>query len=139
MVEYEENLNLSMIEKNPATIANTKNDDIKSHYTIEAGIRARYTCAALDLFKERCDFVKLDGIIKKLQRAIISKGLIVKIKNDQFWSEEQKRLITVKQVCVLVSYRNRNDEWKQKDYEILKTCSLLEVCECLKDIWEAVR
>ena len=83
--------------------------------------------------------MKLDGIIKKLQRAIISKGLIVKIKNDQFWSEEQKRLITVKQVCILVSYRNRNDEWKQKDYEILKTCSLLEVCECLKDIWEAVR
>ena len=53
MVENEENLNLSRIEKNPATIANTKNDDIKSHYTIEAGIRARRISAALDLFLEK--------------------------------------------------------------------------------------
>lgn len=83
--------------------------------------------------------MRLDGIIKKLQRAIISKGLIVKIKNDQFWSEEQKRLITTKKVCVPITYRNTKDEWKQKDFEILKTCSLLDVCECLKDIWEAVR
>ena len=67
--------------------------------------------------------LKLDGIIKKLQKAIISKGLIVKIKNDQFWSEEQKRLINVKQICILTSYQNKNGEWTQKDYEILKNDS----------------
>ena len=106
---------------------------------IGVGIKARYGVPRLICFYRKGDFVKLDGIIKKLQRAIISKGLIVKIKNDQFWSEEQKRLITVKQVCILVSYCNKNGEWKMKDYEILKTCSLLEVCECLKDIWVAIR
>lgn len=83
--------------------------------------------------------MRLNQIMRKLQRAILQTGLPVKIGTSQFYSPEQNRMITIYILSVRVTYRNKNEEWKEKDYEILRTASQVETLECLKDIWEAVR
>lgn len=84
--------------------------------------------------------MNLNGKMKKLQTAIIKNGLVIKIHTNQFFSVEQKRMITSYRICTPVScfYEKRN-EWKIKDYEILNTCSMPDVIFCLRDIYEVVR
>lgn len=76
-------------------------------------------------------------IIKKLQKAILSRGLIVKIGTSQFYRKEQERLITITVISTPV-FRQTKKGWKDCDYEILRTASQYDVVECLKEIWEAV-
>lgn len=81
----------------------------------------------------------MNQIMRKLQRAILQTGLPVKIGTAQFYSEEQKRMITIYILSVRITYQNTRKEWKERDYEILRTASQVETVECLKDIWEAVK
>ena len=78
------------------------------------------------------------GIMRKLQQAILRTGLVIKINSYQFYSEEQKRLISKYRIITPVFRQNKNGEWKDIDYEVLSTCSLVEVVECLNDIYKAV-
>ncbi len=48
--------------------------------------------------------MNLNGISKKLQRAIIQTGLIVKVGTTQFYSNEQKRLINGKRYLPFTVY-----------------------------------
>lgn len=80
----------------------------------------------------------LKGIMRKLQQAILRTGLVIKINSYQFYSEEQKRLISKYRIITPVFRQNKNGEWKDIDYEVLSTCSLVEVVECLNDIYKAV-
>lgn len=81
----------------------------------------------------------LKGKVKKLQTAIVKRGLIIKINQNQFYSEEQKRMITIYRIITPVYAFNENkQEWKTKDYEILKTASITDVIFCLIDIYKAV-
>lgn len=83
--------------------------------------------------------MNLNGVMRKLQRAILQTGLVIKIGTTQFYSVEQKRMITIYILSTRVLQKNRRDEWKEKDYEILRTASQIEVVNCLNDIWQAVR
>ena len=84
--------------------------------------------------------MNLKGRMKKLQTAIVKTGLVIKINTYQFYSDEQKRMITSYQICTPISYfSERKQEWKIMDYEILKTCSMPEVICCLLDIYKAVK
>lgn len=83
--------------------------------------------------------MNLNSIMRKLQRAIIQKGLIIKIGSTQFYSAEQKRMITIYILSTRVLQKNQRDEWKEKDYEILRSASQIEIVNCLNDIWQAVR
>lgn len=77
--------------------------------------------------------------MKKLQTAIVKTGLVIKIHTSQFYSAEQKRMITSYRVCTPIDYYSEKcEEWKITDYEILKTCSMPEVIFCLFDIYKAV-
>ena len=71
----------------------------------------------------------LNGIMKKLQRAILSTGLIIKIGSSQFYSADQKRMITM---------WTRNG-WRVRDMEIIRTASQVDVVMTLKEIWEQSR
>lgn len=83
--------------------------------------------------------MNLNGKMRKLQRAVISKGVIAKINNRQFYSETKKCVITCYQLCILIDfYDEKAGEWKKKDYEILKTCSVPDIIFCLFDIYKAV-
>lgn len=82
---------------------------------------------------------KLNNTMRKLQRAIITKRLIIKIGTSQFYSEEQKRIITVYILSTPYMTQNRHGDWKIRDLEILRSASQLEITMCLKYIWEAVR
>lgn len=83
--------------------------------------------------------MNLNAIMRKLQRAILQKGLVVKIGSTQFYSAEQKRMITIHILSTRITYRNTHEEWKEKDYEILRSASQIEIVNCLNDIWKAVR
>lgn len=80
------------------------------------------------------------GKIKnKLQRAILQRGIVIKIGTTQFYSKEQNRMITIHILSTRITYQNTNGEWKEKDYEILRSSSQVEIINCLNDIWQEVR
>lgn len=78
--------------------------------------------------------------MKKLQTAIINTGLVIKINSSQFYSAEQKRMITSYRIMTPAEVHDeKKGAWKEKDIEILKTCSMPDVIFCLLDIYKAVR
>ena len=81
----------------------------------------------------------LNSIAKKLQKAILQKGLVIKMGTSQFYSVEQNRLITMHILSTRVLERKKNGEWKYYDYEIIRTASQIEIVNCLNDIWRAVK
>ncbi len=83
--------------------------------------------------------MNLNSIMRKLQRAILQKNLVIKIGTTQFYSAEQKRMITMYNLSTRITYRNTRGDWKEKDYEILRSASQIEIVNCLNDIWQAVR
>lgn len=83
--------------------------------------------------------VNLNGISKKLQRAILQTGLIIKYSQKQFYSAEQNRLINIYILSTPIMGRDRYGEWKEKDLELIRTTSQLEIVNCLKDIWDEVK
>nr|DAH82699.1 MAG TPA: hypothetical protein [Caudoviricetes sp.] len=85
------------------------------------------------------NMANLKAATRKLQKAILSTGLIIKIGTSQFYSHEQERLITVTIISTPVFRPTKRGEWKDCDYEILRTASQYDVVMCLKEIWEAVR
>lgn len=83
--------------------------------------------------------MNLNGKVKKLQTAIIKTGLVIKINSNQFYSADQKRMITSYRVCTPVTYfSEKYNEWKTTDYEIIKTCSVPDIVICLADIYKVV-
>ena len=70
----------------------------------------------------------LRGKMKKLQTALVKRGMIIKINQRQFYSEDQSRMITSYSIVTPVEcYYPGKEEWKTKEYEILKTCSMVDV------------
>lgn len=82
--------------------------------------------------------MNLNVTMKKLQRAILSVGLVIKISTSQFYSEEQDRMITM-WILTTPALQNGRNGWKMRDYEILRTASAIEVVKCLVDIWEQAK
>ena len=82
--------------------------------------------------------MNLNLTLKKLQRAILSTGLVVKIGTSQFYSPEQERMITMRILSTLTLQETRNG-WRMRDYEILRTASAVEAVKCLADIWEQTK
>lgn len=81
----------------------------------------------------------LKGKVKKLQTAIVHRGLIIKINQNQFYSEDQKRMITIYRIITPVcTFKKNKQEWKTEDYEILKTASMPDVIFCLLEIYKEV-
>lgn len=77
----------------------------------------------------------LSAIVKKLQRAILSTGLVIKIGSSQFYSADQGRMITMWSLSTPVMEYSK-DKWKMRDLEILRTASQADVVMTLKEIWE---
>ena len=82
--------------------------------------------------------MNLKGIVKKLQNALLSVGLIIKIGSSQFYSSDQGRMITV-WILSTPTLQNGKNGWKMRDYEILRTASTVEAVKCLAEIWEQIK
>jgi hypothetical protein len=82
--------------------------------------------------------MNLNLIMKKLQRAITGKGLVIKINTSQFYSEDQGRMITVYLLVTPTWQQCRDGTMKMKDYEVLRTASGIDIVKCLVDIHKAV-
>ena len=63
----------------------------------------------------------LNAIIKKLQRALVKNGQIVKIGTTQFYSKEQERMITMYILSTPVDFLGKAGVWKQIDERNKKT------------------
>lgn len=75
---------------------------------------------------------------KKLQKALLTKGIIYKINTYQFYSEEQNRFITGYRITEKQSYEKKNGEMSVKDVELLNTCSQVEVLQWFAEEWRKV-
>ena len=82
--------------------------------------------------------MNLNLTLKRLQRAILSAGLVVKIGTSQFYSPEQGRMITMWILSTPTLQETRNG-WRMRDYEILRSASAVEVVKCLADVWEQTK
>lgn len=82
--------------------------------------------------------MNLKGIVKKLQNALLSVGLIIKIGSSQFYSSDQGRIITV-WILSTPTLQNGRNGWRMRDYEILRTASTVEAVKCLAEIWEQTK
>ena len=80
----------------------------------------------------------INVIMKKLQRAILQTGLVVKIGTSQFYSDEQDRIITMYILSTPTLQQKKDGTWKMRDYEILRSASMIDVVECLNEIYKAV-
>lgn len=78
--------------------------------------------------------MNLNTTIKKLQRAILSTGLVIKIGTSQFYSPEQGRVITM-WILSTATLQNGRNGCRMRDYEILRSASVVEVVKCLAEIW----
>lgn len=83
--------------------------------------------------------MNFNNIMKKLQRAILETGLIIKFSTNQFYSIEQRRMITMWILSTPVLQKNKYGEWKTKDYEILRSASGIDIVKCLQEIWEEAK
>ena len=83
--------------------------------------------------------MNINGTIKKLQTAILQSGLIITISRSQFYSADQKRFVPIITLSTKVSSLNKKNEWKEKEFEIIRTSSQIDVMLCLVDIYKAVR
>ena len=79
--------------------------------------------------------MNFNSIMKKLQRAILQPGLVVKIGTSQFYSAEQDRMITMYILSTPTLHKNQKEQWKMCDYEILRSASVIEIVTCLQEIW----
>ncbi len=82
--------------------------------------------------------MNIKSTIKKLQTALIQKGVIYKINTYQFFSEEQNRMITGYKVTERQPYKKKNGEMSEKDVELLNTCSQVEVLKWFVEKWKEV-
>ena len=82
----------------------------------------------------------LNGKMRKLQTAIIKNGLVVKINTDQFYSADQKRMITgYRLMTPYLYYSKKYHEYKTGDFEILHTYSVVDLIFCLLDIYRQMQ
>lgn len=72
---------------------------------------------------------------KKLQKALLTKGIIYKINTYQFYSKEQHRFITGYRITEKQAYKKKNGEMFVKDVELLNTCSQVEVLKWFAEEW----
>ena len=79
---------------------------------------------------------KLNRLMRKLQMAIINKGVKVKVNTNQFFMQEKGKMAT----CYTVTQRKWSDsKGKMTDQVVLKTCSTVEVIKFLAKLLEELQ
>lgn len=79
---------------------------------------------------------KLNRLMRKLQMAIVNKGVKVKVNTNQFFMQEQGKMAT----CYTVTQRKWSDsKGKMTDRIVLKTCSTVEVIKFLAKLLEELQ
>ena len=78
----------------------------------------------------------LNQLMKKLQLAILNKGVKVKVNTNQFLIQEQGRMAT----CYTVTQKKWSDsKCRMADQVVLKTCSTVEVIKFLANLLEELK
>lgn len=79
---------------------------------------------------------KLNKLMKKLQMAILNRGVKVKVNTIQFFVQEQGKMAT----CYTVTQKKWSDsKCKMTDQVVLKTCSIVEVIKFLAELLEELK
>ena len=83
--------------------------------------------------------MNLRGMMKKLQTALLHVNVVIKVDSKQWYSKEQNRLINQYSIVTPVMAKDKRGNWKEREYEVLKTHSPVEVVQCLADIYKALK
>lgn len=83
--------------------------------------------------------MNIKGKMKRIQSAILSYGLVIGIHQRQFYSDDKKCMITIYKLTTPVCTRGKDGKWKKAEHKILDSASVMDVFQCLLDIFEAVR
>lgn len=83
--------------------------------------------------------MNIKATTKKLQTALMQKGIIYKINTYQFYSPEQKRMITGYSIREKQAVQKPNGDITVKDVELLNTCSQVEVLKWFAEEWRKVQ
>lgn len=83
--------------------------------------------------------MNIRATINKLQKALIHQGYIYKINTYQFYSDQQKRMITSYRITQKQPHRKKNGEMSAKDVELLNSCSQVEVLKWFAEKWKEVK
>lgn len=79
--------------------------------------------------------MNIKATTKKLQTALMKKGIIYKINTYQFYSTEQKRMITGYSIREKQAVQKPDGDITLKDVELLNTCSQVEVLKWFSEEW----
>lgn len=83
--------------------------------------------------------MNINSKMKKIQMAILQRGLAISINRSQFYSVEQNRFIPMVSLSTKVfHYYERLGEWKDQTFEIIRTSSQVDALMCLLEIYKAV-
>ena len=83
--------------------------------------------------------MNINSKMKKLQMAILQRGLAISINRSQFSSVEQNRFIPMVSLSTKVfHYYEGIGEWKDQTFEIIRTSSQVDALMCLLEIYKAV-
>ena len=83
--------------------------------------------------------MNINSKMKKLQMAILQRGLAISINRSQFYSVEQNRFIPMVSLSTKVfHYYERLGEGKDQTFEIIRTSSQVDALMCLLEIYKAV-
>lgn len=78
----------------------------------------------------------LNQLIKKLQLAILNKGVKIKVNTNQFLIKEQGRMAT----CYTLTQKKWSDsKCRMTEQVVLKTCSAVEVVKFLANLLEELK
>lgn len=83
--------------------------------------------------------MNIKATTKKLQTALMQKGIIYKINTYQFYSPEQSRMITGYSICEKQAYMKKNGEIGIHDVELLNTCSQVKVLKWFVEEWRKAK
>lgn len=83
--------------------------------------------------------MNIKATIRKLQTALMRKGIIYKINTYQFYSTEQQRMITGYSITEKQGYMKKNGDIGVHDVELLNTCSQVKVLKWFVEEWRKVK
>ena len=90
----------------------------------------------LDYYKKEVTVMNIGSAVKQLQKALLIKGMQIKINTQQIYIEEDKKMVTLYVVTTPKPRRNKEGELYMKDESIYETYSKAQLIKFLYRIYK---
>ena len=90
----------------------------------------------LDYYKKEVTVMNIGSAVKQLQKALLIKGMQIKINTQQIYIEEDKKMVTRYTVTIPEEKVSKKGEVYMKDEAILETYSKAKLLKGLYEIYK---